>query len=115
MKSSCASGQAKGHLPRILCVGDNIFFTRIITQFLADSGYEVETVATEEEALPRITAHERGYDLIITDSRVSGVGGTRLIAALRAISYPAKILPTCSHFTPEHFNRHHELQVHRIL
>jgi CheY-like chemotaxis protein len=115
MKSSCALGNAKGHLPRILCVDDNIFFTRIISQLLADSGYEVETVATAEEALPRITAHERGYDLIITDSRISGLGGTGLIAALRAISYPARIIATCIDITPRHLKRCQELRVDRIL
>jgi DNA-binding response OmpR family regulator len=112
MKSSCALGKAKEHLPRILCVDDNILFTGIITPFLSDSGYEVETVATEEEALSRITGHERGYDLIIADS---GIGGPGLIAALRAISYPARIIATCIDITPEHLKRYQELRVDRIL
>lgn len=115
MTSSHALEKPKGLLPRILCVDVNLLFTGIITRLLADSGYEVETVSAEEEALSRIAAHERGYDLIITDSRISGLGGTGLIAALRAISYPARIIATCIDITSRHLKRCQELRVDRIL
>lgn len=67
---------------RILAVDDQRYFRELLEGLLREEGYEVETVASAEEALHRL---ERDvFDIIVTDLVMPGVDGTELVARIKA-------------------------------
>jgi two-component system response regulator PilR (NtrC family) len=66
--------EAQQHL---LLVDDEQGFREAIAERLGDSGYRVEQAGTGEEALERL--HEFAFDILVTDLRLPGVDGRRVL------------------------------------
>src|SRR6476469_31149 len=61
----------------LLLVDDEHAFRTVIAERLGDHGYRVEQAGTGEEALERL--NEFAFDVLITDLRLPGVDGRRVL------------------------------------
>ncbi|HEY6828744.1 MAG TPA: response regulator, partial [Gemmatimonadaceae bacterium] len=66
---------------RIMVVDDDRSIRETLESHFRDSGYQVSTAASAEEALSRVSATDPA--LVITDVRMSGMDGLTLLATLR--------------------------------
>ncbi len=69
---------------RVLVVDDDVFFLKLYSSFLRSHGFEVDTVASGDEAL-RSYDPER-YELLIVDLIMPGMNGLELIERVRSIN-----------------------------
>ena len=74
----------------ILLVDDNAHGLAARRRVLADSGYDVQTVSSAEEALQLIDEQKRFYHIVVTDFRMVGMDGIELIARVKALSPATK-------------------------
>lgn len=71
-------------MSRVLIIDDEEKITRILKEAIAPEGYDIETCAGAEEALPLI---EKGnIDIILCDLRLGGMDGLELLRRSREIS-----------------------------
>jgi DNA-binding NtrC family response regulator len=68
------------HSIRILVVDDEIPVCNSIASALGETGYEIDTALSGEEAIKKNDTHP--YDLIITDLMMPGISGMDLLKAL---------------------------------
>jgi EAL domain-containing protein (putative c-di-GMP-specific phosphodiesterase class I) len=66
---------------RLLVVDDEPDVLHSIKRFLTHVGYEVETVASGEQAIEQV--HQTSFDVIISDLRMPGMNGLQLMRAIR--------------------------------
>ena len=78
---------------RVLFVDDEAGFLDVMGRRLRRRGYEAELATSGEAALAVLSAGE-GFDLIVTDLKMPGMGGLGLLAALkeRAVGVPVILL-----------------------
>ena len=69
---------------RILVSDDEEVSRQLLSDFLTDIGYAVETAPDGEVALNM--AREKHFDLLITDIRMPGMSGIELIQSMRQVS-----------------------------
>ena len=68
--------------PKVLVVDDSATNCHIVRRILERSGYEVECQSNADEALRRLA--EVGFDLIIVDLHMPGIGGLGLLRKYRS-------------------------------
>lgn len=70
------SAMAEGHTS-VLAVDDEVHICEIVSEILEESGLEVMTAQSAEEALS--LCENKTFDLILTDLKMPGMGGVELI------------------------------------
>jgi CheY-like chemotaxis protein len=70
--------------PRILVVDDEAFNLEIISDFLADTGYELSLTDTGESAWAMLNAPGAAFDVIILDRMMPGLGGIELLRRIKS-------------------------------
>ena len=75
---------------RILIVDDEENIRLVLRTLLRRHGYEVETAASGEEALPLVESF--GPDVVLADVRMPKMGGLDLLATLRAKGHDATVI-----------------------
>lgn len=83
----------------ILVVDDELFFRRLYADLLMEEGYQVETVASGEEAMVRL--HQGGVDLLVADLVMPGIDGLEVLRQARLLENPPEVILTTSHATVE--------------
>jgi len=68
-------------LPKILFLEDDINLNETVTEFLEESGYEVDSVYDGDEAEAKM--YENSYDLFLLDVNVPGINGFELLKSSR--------------------------------
>jgi len=68
-------------LRSILIVDDESSMRHLLSVILTERGYETRAVASGEEALRDLAAHD--FDLVLTDVRMPGMGGLKLLAEIQ--------------------------------
>ncbi len=77
---------------KILVVDDEAALRDVCSQALSRAGYDVSTVASGEEAVPRLV---EGWDIILTDLSMPGaIDGNELVRRARAIGHADVLLMT---------------------
>jgi PAS domain S-box-containing protein len=82
--STAASFRAKpvfGRVPCVLLVEDNADMRDYVRRMLLEAGYEVDTAADGQAALPLIV--KKGYDLVLSDVMMPKVDGIQLLETIR--------------------------------
>jgi CheY-like chemotaxis protein len=69
---------------KILWVDDEIELLRSHIFFLAEKGYEVDTVTNGEDAISEVRA--KNFDLIFLDEMMAGIGGLQTLAEIKEIN-----------------------------
>ncbi|HXD73514.1 MAG TPA: response regulator [Vicinamibacterales bacterium] len=75
---------------RILVVDDHDAVRRLVARLLTRAGYEVESACDGEDAIE--TFRTSKFDLVVSDVRMSGMSGPRLIEQLRRFDADVKVL-----------------------
>jgi CheY-like chemotaxis protein len=70
---------------KVLIADDEPAIRNILTRILSNKGHQVQTVSSGKAALAML--HEKGYDLLIADIKMSGVSGIALYQTMKK-KYP---------------------------
>ena len=74
----------------VLCAEDNPYGRVILNTILTELGHRADFVSSGEEA---VAATERGYDVILMDLTLTGIGGLEATRRIRALAEPACLTP----------------------
>lgn len=73
--------EQKKTLGKVLIVDDEPAIRNILARILSNKGHQTQTVSNGKAALALL--HEKGYDLLVADLRMSGVSGIDLYQTLK--------------------------------
>ncbi|RXK55371.1 response regulator [Oleiharenicola lentus] len=88
---SANSGATRKSL-RVLYADDMKELRQLMEIVLGRDGHVVDSVADGSLALERVSKDLRAYDVVITDHHMPTISGLELVAGLRALNYPGKII-----------------------
>jgi two-component system, sensor histidine kinase len=74
----------------VLCAEDNPYGRVILNTILTELGHRADFVSSGEEA---VAAVSRGYDVILMDPTLTGIGGLEATRRIRALAEPARFTP----------------------
>jgi two-component system, chemotaxis family, chemotaxis protein CheY len=100
---------------RILVVEDDKAVARVIALMLGGPAAKIAMAANGWEALIKIGATARPFDVIITDHRMPRMNGLQLVQRLRKKSFSGKILVLSAHLTEEDIRAYEELNVDMMM
>lgn len=100
---------------RVLCAEDDDQIASIIKSVLEREGHHVERVSDGEEALERITADVKFFDLLITDHQMPRRSGLALVSKLRDTAFSGTILVHSSRLRDAEAEAYRALAVDHIL
>lgn len=100
---------------RILVVEDDKAVARVIALMLGGPAAKIAMAANGWEALIKIGATTRPFDVIITDHRMPRMNGLQLVQRLRKKSFGGKILVLSAHLTEEDIRAYEELNVDMMM
>jgi len=66
---------------KVLIVDDEPVIRNILARILSNKGHQAQTVSSGKAALAML--HEKGYDLLVADLKMSGVSGIELYETLK--------------------------------
>jgi CheY-like chemotaxis protein len=100
---------------QILAVEDEKAVAQLMALVLGGPASKVTCAADGWEALMRVAAAPRPFDVVITDHRMPRVGGLELVRRLRARNFGGKILVVSAHLTDEDIRAYEELNVDMMM
>ena len=100
---------------RILVVEDEKAVGHMIAMVLGGPASKVARARNGWEALIKIGATARPFDVVITDHRMPRVGGLELVRRLRAKNFAGKILVVSGHLSDEDIRAYEELSVDMMM
>src|SRR6516162_996207 len=77
---------ASRNLPEVLIIDDDMVAREVMATVLTITGYTIHTAAQGEEALAQLDAGTCAPQVILMDTQMPGLTGTRLVEELRARS-----------------------------
>ncbi len=81
--------------PSLLLVDDDAAFRQVMAGELGRCGYEVDAVATGEEAIERVTTAEP--EVVLLDLRLPGMGGLETLKAIQACTPTTEVIMLTGH------------------
>ena len=87
----------------------------MIAMVLGGPAAKVARAANGWEALIKVGASDRPFDVIITDHRMPRVSGLQLVQRLRAKDFGGKILVLSGHLSDEDIRAYEELNVDMMM
>src|ERR1700704_6775022 len=100
---------------RILVVEDEKAVAHMIAMVLGGPASKVVTARNGWEALIKIGATSRPFDVVITDHRMPRMTGLQLVRRLRAQNFGGKILVLSAHLSDENIRAYEELSVNMMM
>jgi DNA-binding response OmpR family regulator len=100
---------------KILVVEDEKAVGHMIAMVLGGPASKVTRVSSGWEALIRIGASARPFDLVITDHRMPRMTGLQLVERLRAQNFGGKIMVLSAHLTDEDIDAYEALSVDMMM
>jgi CheY-like chemotaxis protein len=100
---------------RILAVEDEKAVAQLIALVLGGPASKVSSASDGWEALMRIGAARKPFDVVITDHRMPRVSGLELVRRLRARNFGGKILVLSAHLADEDIRAYEELNVDMMM
>jgi DNA-binding NtrC family response regulator len=70
-------------MKKVAVVDDDVNLREALNLILLGEGYKVQVFPSGESVLSYIQNHEAGFDIIISDERMSGISGLELLSELR--------------------------------
>ena len=96
---------------QILAVEDEKAVAQILAVVLGGPMAKVSRAGDGWEALIKIAASPRPFDVVITDHRMPRMSGLELVRRLRARQFTGKILVLSAHLSDEDIHAYEELHV----
>src|ERR1700756_159752 len=100
---------------QILVVEDEKAVAHMIGMVLGGPSSKVTSAKSGWEALIKIGASARPFDVIITDHRMPGMTGLQLVRRLRAKNFGGKILVLSAYLSDEDIHAYEELNVDMMM
>jgi two-component system OmpR family response regulator len=100
---------------KILVVEDEKALAHLTAMMLGGPTSEVTTAKNGWEALMKIGAAARPFDVIITDHRMPRLTGLELVRRLRTKDFGGKILVLSAHLADEEIAAYEELNVDMMM
>ena len=100
---------------QILVVEDEKAVAHMIAMVLGGPACKVVTAKSGWEALIKIGATVRPFDVVITDHRMPRMTGLQLVRQLRAQNFGGKILVLSAHLSDEDIRAYEELSVDMMM
>jgi DNA-binding response OmpR family regulator len=100
---------------QILTVEDESAIAQMLGLVLGGPASKVTRAADGWEALIKIGASKKPFDVVITDHRMPRVGGLDLVRRLRSRKYDGKILVLSAHLSDEDIRAYEELNVDMMM
>ena len=100
---------------QILAVEDEKAVAQILAVVLGGPMAKVTRAADGWEALIKIAASPRPFDVVITDHRMPRMSGLELVRRLRARQFTGKILVLSAHLSDEDIQAYEELHVDMMM
>ncbi|MFP7755539.1 ABC transporter substrate-binding protein [Thermodesulfobacteriota bacterium B35] len=85
---------------RIMVVDDEESIRELVSAFLGQAGYQVETFANGMEAWERLHRDPAAWDLLISDMNMPGMGGLELVRLARGVRDDLAVI-LCTGFSEE--------------
>jgi CheY-like chemotaxis protein len=104
-----------GEALQILAVEDEKAVAQILAVVLGGPMAKVSRAGEGWEALIKIGATARPFDVIITDHRMPRMGGLELVRRLRTRNFEGKILVLSAHLSDEDIHTYEELRVDMMM
>ncbi|MCP5006461.1 MAG: response regulator [Planctomycetes bacterium] len=98
---------------RILLVDDEETLRSVLQETLIEEGYSVDVASDGFQALERFSI--ASYDLLITDIRMQGMDGIRLIREIKRNGFPVQIIIISAYGTRESMKEATRLGVAEFL
>jgi DNA-binding response OmpR family regulator len=100
---------------RILAVEDETAVAQFLALVLCGPNCKVMTAHDGRDALAKIEANPRPFDIIITDHRMPRLCGLELVRELRARNFEGKIAVLSAHLTQEVIRDYKEQRVDAMI
>jgi DNA-binding response OmpR family regulator len=100
---------------QILVVEDEKAVAHMIAMVLGGPASKVVSARNGWEALIKIGATTRPFDVVITDHRMPRMTGLQLVRQLRAKTFGGKILVLSAHLSDEDIRAYEELNVDMMM
>ena len=100
---------------KILVVEDEKALAHMIAMVLGGPAAKVARAANGWEALIRIGATDRPFDVVVTDHRMPRMTGLELVRRLKQKSFDGKILVLSAHLADEEIRAYEELNVDMMM
>src|SRR5947207_8187915 len=100
---------------RILAVDDETAVAQLLALVLCGPTSKVTNVCNGEEALAKIAADPRPFEIVITDHNMPRMTGLELVRELRARQFGGKIVVLSAHLTQENVQAYTDLGVDLML
>jgi len=100
---------------QILVVEDEKTVASMIAMVLGGPTAKVVQVSNGWQALVRIGATARPFDVVITDHRMAPIDGLELVRRLRAQNFAGKIMVQSGYLSEEVTNAYEELEVDMMM
>ena len=88
---------------------------QLLEVVLGRDGHRVESVSDGNLAYELLQANPAAYDVVITDHHMVKVSGLELVARLRAMNYPGRIIVFSSELSEEVDAHYRQLKVDHIM
>ena len=99
----------------VLVVEDEKALAHMIAMVVGGPTAKLATASNGWEALMRIGASSRPFDLVITDHRMPRMGGLQLVQRLRQKNFAGKILVVSGYLSDEDIQAYEELRVDMMM
>ena len=100
---------------QILVVEDEKAVAHMIAMVLGGPAAKVVKARNGWEALIKIGATARPFDVVITDHRMPRIGGLQLVRQLRTQNFGGKILVLSAHLSDEDIRAYEDLSVDMMM
>ena len=100
---------------QILVVEDEKAVAHMIAMVLGGPAAKVSNARSGWEALIKVGATARPFDVIITDHRMPGMTGLELVRRLRAKNFGGKILVLSAYLSDEDIRAYEQLSVDMMM
>lgn len=84
----------------ILICEDDVHMRDMISEMFESVGHKVETSSDGEEALRKILAGSKSFDLLITDNNMPRLSGMELVEMVRRLGFQMKVIMASGFATP---------------
>lgn len=100
---------------RVLYADDMKELRQLMEIVLDRDGHRVDSVADGHLALDLVQKNPHTYDVVITDHHMPTISGLELVARLRSLKYPGKIIVFSSETNEAIDEEYHRYEVDHIL
>lgn len=100
---------------RVLYADDMRELRQLLEIVLGRDGHKVESVHDGKLALEMLRRDPGAYDVVITDHHMPNISGLEIVAALRAMKYPGRIIVFSSELSTEVDSAYRRHKVDHIL